>query len=84
MVACSLWVGNELLYLVILLMSEDKMEIDRWTDAASAAMWILYQTVEVKGEVSRKAKLSIYVQFMFQPSSKNEVANISAWNEFPL
>ncbi len=62
-------VGSELLpqmtefkYLEILFMSDSKMkcEINRRNIAASAAIRVLYQTIVVKRELSRKAKLSIY------------------------
>ncbi|KAI3359086.1 hypothetical protein L3Q82_002581 [Scortum barcoo] len=41
---------------------EEKMEreIDRRIGAASAVMWLVYRTVVVKKELSRKARLSIY------------------------
>ncbi|KAK0140998.1 Receptor expression-enhancing protein 6 [Merluccius polli] len=65
---CSLRVGSVLLpqvkefkYFGILFMSEGKMEreMNRRIGAASAVMRALYQTVVVKRELSRKAKLSI-------------------------
>ena len=68
-VECSLRVGSELLpqakefkYLGVLFTSEGKMEreMDRRIGAASAVMRALYQSVVVKQELSRKAKLSIY------------------------
>ncbi len=64
-VDCSFWVGSELLsrakeFKYLRVLSEGKMEreIDK-IGAASAVMWALYQTVVVKKELSRKAKLSI-------------------------
>ncbi|KAJ0019143.1 hypothetical protein NQD34_006712 [Periophthalmus magnuspinnatus] len=68
-VACPLRVGGESLpqvkefkYLGVLFRSEGRMEreIDRCIGAASAVMWSLYRSVEVKKELSPKAKLSIY------------------------
>ena len=68
-VDCSLWVGNELLpqvkefkYLRVLFTSEGKMEreVDRQISAASALMWVLYQTVVGKKDLSKKTKLSFY------------------------
>ncbi|KAI3352999.1 hypothetical protein L3Q82_019575 [Scortum barcoo] len=67
-VACPLRVGGEVLpqveefkYLGVLFTSEGKMEceIDRRI-TASAVMRLVYRTVMVKKELSRKAKLSIY------------------------
>ena len=69
-VACSLRVGGELLpqveefkYLGVLFTSEGRMEreTDRPIDAAAAVLRLLYQSVVVKRELSRKAKLSIYL-----------------------
>ncbi|KAK7921963.1 hypothetical protein WMY93_008865 [Mugilogobius chulae] len=68
-VPCPLQVGGESLpqveefkYLGVLFTSEGRMEqIDRRIGAASAVMQSLYRTVVVKKELSRKAKLSIYV-----------------------
>ena len=66
---CSLRVGSELLpqakefkYLGVWCTSEGKMEreMDRRIGAASAVMRVLYRSVVVKKELSRKAKLSIY------------------------
>ncbi|TWW73181.1 hypothetical protein D4764_15G0005750 [Takifugu flavidus] len=68
-VECLLRVGEEVLpqveefkYLGILFTSEGRMErgIDRRIGAASAVMRALNQSVVVKKELSRKAKLSIY------------------------
>ncbi|KAI3358099.1 hypothetical protein L3Q82_003107 [Scortum barcoo] len=68
-VACPLQVGGEVLpqveefkYLGVLFTSEGKMEreIDRRIGAVSAVMRLVYRTVVVKKELSRKAKLSIY------------------------
>ncbi|KAK3512666.1 hypothetical protein QTP70_020883 [Hemibagrus guttatus] len=72
-VACNLQVGGELLpqveefkYLRVLFTSEGRMdrEIDRWISAAAAVM---YWSVVVKKELSRKAKLSIY-QSIYVPT----------------
>ncbi|KAI3354848.1 hypothetical protein L3Q82_004546 [Scortum barcoo] len=69
-VACPLQVGGEVLpqveefkYLGVLFTSEGKIEreIDRRIGAASAVMRSVYRTVVVKKELSRKAKLSIYL-----------------------
>ncbi|KAI3359832.1 hypothetical protein L3Q82_013828, partial [Scortum barcoo] len=69
-VACPLRVGGEVLpqveefkYLGVLFTSEGKMEreIDRRIGAASTVMRSVYRTVVVKKELSRKAKLSIYL-----------------------
>ena len=77
-VACSLWVGGELLpqveefkYLGVLFTSEGRMdrEVDRRIGAAAAVMWLLYWSVVVKRELSRKAKLLID-QSTFLPSPK--------------
>ncbi|XP_047467164.1 uncharacterized protein LOC125023726 [Mugil cephalus] len=68
-VDCSLRVGEEVLprveefkYLRIFFTSEGRMEqeIDRRIGAASAVLRVLNQSVVVKRELSRKAKLSIY------------------------
>ncbi len=68
-VACPQHVGGVLLpqveefkYLGVLFTSEGRMEreIDRRIGAASAVMRSMYQSVVVKKELSRKAKLSIY------------------------
>jgi len=76
MVEFSLRVGSELLpqakefkYLGVLFTSEGKIErvMDRWIGAASAVMWALYQSIVVKRELSRKAKLSIY-QSIYVPT----------------
>ncbi|KAI3377171.1 hypothetical protein L3Q82_009083 [Scortum barcoo] len=78
-VVCPLWVSGEVLpqveefkYLGVLFTSEGKMEreIDRRIGAASAVMRLVYRTVVVKKELSRKAKLSIYrsTQSTFPPS----------------
>ena len=65
-VACSLWVGGELLpqveefkYLGVLFKSEGRMEreINRRISAAAAVMWSLYRSVVVKRELSQKAKM---------------------------
>ncbi|KAK3509762.1 hypothetical protein QTP70_008395 [Hemibagrus guttatus] len=75
-VACTLQVGGELLpqveefkYLGVLFTSEGRMdrEIDRRIGAAAAVMWSMYQSVVVKKELSRKAKLSIY-QSIYVPT----------------
>ena len=49
-------------YLVVLFTSEVRMEceIDRQIGAAAAVMRLLYWSVMVKKELSRKAKLLIY------------------------
>ncbi|KAI3351226.1 hypothetical protein L3Q82_005779 [Scortum barcoo] len=63
---------EEFKYLGVLFTSEGKMEreIDRRIGAASAVMRSVYRTVVVKKELSRKAKLSIYIgQSTFPPSS---------------
>ncbi len=69
-VACPLQVGGVLLpqveefkYLGVLFTSEGRMEreIDRRIGAASAVMRSMYRSVVVKKELSRKAKLSIYL-----------------------
>ncbi len=69
-VACPLQVGGVLLpqveefkYLGVLFTSEGGMEreIDRRIGAASAVMRSMYRSVVVKKELSRKAKLSIYL-----------------------
>jgi len=36
-------------------------EMDRRIGAASAVMWALYRSIVVKRELSRKAKLSMYM-----------------------
>lgn len=63
-----LWDGEELLtqvndfkFLGILFISEGKMEqvIIRWIGLMSAVVWILYWSIEVKGELNQEAKLSI-------------------------
>ncbi len=68
-VACPFKVGGVLLpqveefkYLGVLFTSEGRMEweIDRRIGAASAVMRLMYRSVVVKKELSRKAKLSIY------------------------
>ncbi|KAK3511328.1 hypothetical protein QTP70_000378 [Hemibagrus guttatus] len=65
-VACTLQVGGEVLpqveefkYLGVLFTSEGRMEreIDRRISAAAAVMRSMYQSVVVKKELSRKAKL---------------------------
>ncbi|KAK3514742.1 hypothetical protein QTP70_029692 [Hemibagrus guttatus] len=75
-VACTLQVGGEVLpqveefkYLGVLFTSEGRMdrEIDRWIGAAAAVMRSMYQSVVVKKELSRKAKLSIY-QSIYAPT----------------
>ncbi|KAK3574287.1 hypothetical protein QTP86_004367 [Hemibagrus guttatus] len=75
-VACTLQVGGEVLpqveefkYLGVLFTSEGRMdrEIDRRIGAAAAAMRSMYQSVVVKKELSRKAKLSIY-QSIYVPT----------------
>ncbi len=69
-VDCPLRVGEELLlqmeefkYLRVLFTSEGKMkrEIDMWIGAASAVMRTLKRSVVVERELSRKAKLSVYL-----------------------
>ncbi|KAK3535054.1 hypothetical protein QTP70_002584 [Hemibagrus guttatus] len=69
-VACTLQVGGEVLpqveefkYLGVLFTSEGRMdrEIDRRIVAAAAVMRSMYRSVVVKKELSRKAKLSIYL-----------------------
>ncbi|KAK3551056.1 hypothetical protein QTP70_011498 [Hemibagrus guttatus] len=75
-VACTLQVGGEVLhqveefkYLGVLFTSEGRMdrEIDRRIGAAAAVMRSMYQSVVVKKELSRKAKLSIY-QSIYVPT----------------
>ncbi|KAK3510452.1 hypothetical protein QTP70_006835 [Hemibagrus guttatus] len=75
-VACTLQVGGEVLpqveefkYLGVLFTSEGRMdhEVDRWIGAAAAVMQSMYQSVVVKKELSRKAKLSIY-QSIYVPT----------------
>ncbi|KAK3559081.1 hypothetical protein QTP86_002998 [Hemibagrus guttatus] len=75
-VACTLQVGDEVLpqveefkYLGVLFTSEGRMdrEIDRRIGAAAAVMRSMYQSVVVKKELSRKAKLSIY-QSIYVPT----------------
>ncbi|KAK3521336.1 hypothetical protein QTP70_003461 [Hemibagrus guttatus] len=75
-VACILQVGGEILpqveefkYLGVLFTSEGRMdrEIDRRIGAAAAVMRSMYQSVVVKKELSRKAKLSIY-QSIYVPT----------------
>ncbi|KAK3525927.1 hypothetical protein QTP70_010995 [Hemibagrus guttatus] len=75
-VACMLQVGGEVLpqveefkYLGVLFTSEGRMdcEIDRRIGAAAAVMRSMYQSVVVKKELSRKAKLSIY-QSIYVPT----------------
>ncbi|KAK3526805.1 hypothetical protein QTP70_033550 [Hemibagrus guttatus] len=75
-VACTLQVGGEVLpqveefkYLGVLFTSEGRMdrEIDRRIGAAAAVMWSMYQSVVVKKELSRKAKLLIY-QSIYVPT----------------
>ncbi len=51
-------------------------------------MWELLAVV-MKRELSLQAKLSMYRQSAFQPSAfasdqKNETADTSGWNDFPL
>ncbi|KAK0135463.1 LINE-1 retrotransposable element ORF2 protein [Merluccius polli] len=69
-VECTLRVGDDILpqveefkYLGVLFTSEGRMEreIDRRIGAASAVMRTLHGSVVVKRELSRKAKLSIYL-----------------------
>ncbi len=61
---------KEFKYLGVLFTSEGKMdrEMDMRIGAAAAVMRGLYQTVMVKRELSRKAKLSIY-QSIYVPAS---------------
>ncbi|TWW63116.1 hypothetical protein D4764_03G0001240 [Takifugu flavidus] len=61
-VECLLRVKEEFKHLGVLFTSEGRMEreINRWISAAPAVMRTLHQSVEVKRELSRKAKLSIY------------------------
>ncbi|KAK3528789.1 hypothetical protein QTP70_011573 [Hemibagrus guttatus] len=75
-VACTLQVGGEVLpqveefkYLGVLFTSEGRMdrEIDRRIGAAAAVMRSMYQSVVVKKELSRKAKLLIY-QSIYAPT----------------
>ncbi|KAK3542027.1 hypothetical protein QTP86_010850 [Hemibagrus guttatus] len=75
-VACTFQVGGEVLpqveefkYLGVLFTSERRMdhEIDRRIGAAAAVMRSMYQSVVVKKELSRKAKLSIY-QSIYVPT----------------
>ncbi|KAK3518362.1 hypothetical protein QTP86_018292, partial [Hemibagrus guttatus] len=77
-VTCTLQVGGEVLpqveefkYLGVLFTSEGRMdhEIDRWIGAAAAVMRSMYQSVEVKKELSRKVKLSIY-QSIYVPTHR--------------
>ncbi|KAK3544271.1 hypothetical protein QTP86_008996 [Hemibagrus guttatus] len=74
--ACTLQVGGEFLprveefkYLRALFTSEGRMdrEIDRRIGAMAAVMRSMYQSVVVKKELSRKAKLSIY-QSIYVPT----------------
>ncbi len=60
---------EEFKYLGVLFTSEGRMEreIDRRIGVASAVMRVLYQTVMVKRELSRKVKLSIY-QLIYVPT----------------
>ena len=60
---------EEFKYLWILFMSEGKMEqeLNRWIGASLAVMRALCQSVIVKTELSRKAKLSLYQAF-FAPT----------------
>ena len=53
---------KEFIYLRVLFTSEGKMEreVDRQISAASALMWVLYQTVVGKKDLSKKTKLSFY------------------------
>ncbi|KAK3510314.1 hypothetical protein QTP70_001363 [Hemibagrus guttatus] len=102
-VACTLQVGGEVLpqveefkYLGVLFMTEGKMdrEIDRRIGAAAAVMRSMYQSVVVKKELSRKAKLSIY-QSIYLPTltyghevwvhdRKGKIPDASGRNELPL
>ncbi|KAK3524458.1 hypothetical protein QTP70_029309 [Hemibagrus guttatus] len=75
-VACTLQVGVEVLpqveefkYLGVLFTREGRMdrEIDTRIGAAAAVMRSMYQSVVVKKELSRKAKLSIY-QSIYVPT----------------
>ncbi|KAK3510343.1 hypothetical protein QTP70_004929 [Hemibagrus guttatus] len=75
-VACTFQVGGEVLpqveefkYLRVLFTSEGRMdrEIDRRIGAAAAVMRSMYQSVVVKKELSRKAKLFIY-QSIYVPT----------------
>ncbi|KAK3506289.1 hypothetical protein QTP70_009509 [Hemibagrus guttatus] len=75
-VACTLQVGGERVaqmeefkYLGVLCTSEGRMarEIDRQISAAAAVMRSMYQSVVVKKELSRKAKLLIY-QSIYVPT----------------
>ena len=43
-------------------------DIDRWIVVVSAVMLVFYQALVVTKELSRRTKLSIYNQSMFQPS----------------
>ncbi|KAK3528570.1 hypothetical protein QTP70_003744 [Hemibagrus guttatus] len=54
---------EEFKYLWVLFTSEGRMdrEIDRWIGAAESVMRSMYRSVVVKKELSRKAKLSIYL-----------------------
>ncbi|KAI3356516.1 hypothetical protein L3Q82_017721 [Scortum barcoo] len=99
-VVCHLRVGGEVLpqveefkYLGVLFTSEGKIDrqIDRRIGAASAVMRWVYQTIMVKKEGSRKAKLSIY-QSVYAPTltyghelwvmtRKDKIADTSSRNE---
>ncbi|KAK3567028.1 hypothetical protein QTP86_008979 [Hemibagrus guttatus] len=101
--ACTLQVGDAVLpqveefkYLGVLFTSEGRMdhEIDRRIGAAAAVMWSMYQSVVVKKELSRKAKLSIY-QSIYVPTltyghelwvmtQKGKILDTSGRNELPL
>lgn len=61
----SLSQEEKLKHLGVLLTSDDGVEheMDRQIRASSAGMWVFLQTVEVKKELSQKAKLSIYWSF---------------------
>lgn len=50
-------------YLMVLFKSECRgdRELDRWIGAASAVLWMLNQSVEVKRELSQKANLLVHL-----------------------
>lgn len=52
-------------------MNDGKMrhEMDRRFSVASAAIWVLYQTIGIKREVSQKPKLDLH--FNHQPIAVN-------------
>lgn len=71
--ACPLQVGGASLPQVeefgVLFTSEGRMErkIDRQISVASEVMWLLYETILVKKELSQKAKLLLYRSIYVPP-----------------